>query len=138
MEETKQEKDIDELFDRVRKVEQIQIEDSINLKLISNNLEEFLKVFKGHDEKEMDKYSEIQKVIQEHKDEATDLKNKVDIIITSQDNSAKRLDALEKTKQEFTKKAWQLSGALTVLGLLGGGILYILNLLAKLQAYTGG
>jgi len=131
-------KDIDNLFERLRTVEDKQLEDSINLKNINKNLEEFLTVFKGHDEKEMDKYSQIQEVIRQNKEATTKLESKVDRTIEIQEQAIKRVEKLETAKQEFSKKVYQGSGAIIVLSVIGGLVMYGLNLYLKVQTATGG
>lgn len=133
-----QAKDIDNLFERLRTVEDKQLEDSINLKNINKNLEEFLTVFKGHDEKEMDKYSQIQEVIRQNKEATTKLESKVDRTIEIQEQAIERVEKLENAKQEFSKKVYQGSGAFIALSVLGGLIMFGLDLYIKAQTATGG
>ena len=129
-------KDIDNLFERLRTVEDKQLEDSINLKNINKNLEEFLTVFKGHDEKEMDKYSQIQEVIRQNKEATTKLETKVDRTIEIQEQAIKRVEKLETAKQEFSKKVYQGSGVIIALSVLGGLIMFGLDIYIKTA--TGG
>jgi len=129
-------KDIDNLFERLRTVEDKQLEDSINLKNINKNLEEFLTVFKGHDEKEMDKYSQIQEVIRQNKEATTKLESKVDRTIEIQEQAIKRVEKLETAKQEFSKKVYQGSGVIIALSVLGGLIMFGLDIYIKTA--TGG
>lgn len=129
-------KDIDNLFERLRTVEDKQLGDSINLKNINKNLEEFLTVFKGHDEKEMDKYSQIQEVIRQNKEATTKLESKVDRTIEIQEQAIKRVEKLEIAKQEFSKKVYQGSGVIIALSVLGGLIMFGLDIYIKTA--TGG
>lgn len=138
MSEDKQAKDIDKLFGRLRDVEDKQLEDSLNLKNINKNLEEFLKVFKRQEEKDADKYTKIQEIIQEQKDEATALSTRVDATIKIQEDALTRLESLEKAKQEFNKKVYQGSGVVIALSVIGGFVMYGLNLYLKVQTATGG
>lgn len=138
MSEDKQAKDIDNLFGRLRDVEDKQLEDSLNLKNINKNLEEFLKVFKRQEEKDADKYTKIQEIIQEQKDEATALSTRVDATIKIQEDALTRLESLEKAKQEFNKKVYQGSGVVIALSVIGGFVMYGLNLYLKVQTATGG
>lgn len=106
---------------------------NVSVKLVVNNLNQFIDTFKSHDENEMKKYGDILEMFKEVQKSAKEQEAKY---VTKEEFSA--LQKLTKENGDAIKEGWKLfykvSGGLTVLIVFGGLIMYILNLISKLQA----
>lgn len=123
----------EDLYNKISSVTKDFSELNVSVKLVVNNLNSFIETFKRHDDNEMRKYGDILEMFKEVQKSAKEQEAKY---VTKEEFSA--LQKLTKENGEAIKEGWKLfykvSGGLTVLIVFGGLIMYILNLISKLQA----
>ena len=124
----------DDLYNKLTTVTKDFSDLNVSVKLVVNNLNQFIDTFKNHDENEMKKYGDILEMFKEVQKSAKEQEAKY---VTKEEFSA--LQKLTKENGDAIKEGWKLfykvSGGLTVLIVFGGLIMYILNLISKLQAF---
>ena len=146
MEELKN--DIDKLADRLRssekdiygKIDNTNLtvnELNISVKLMVDKLLTFIKTFENHDMNEMNKYDDIVKMFKEAKTETKKLEEKLnDKYITKEEmhNFDTKVEELSKAVKQGFKLFYIGTGVFVTLGVFGGLIMWILDLVNKLQS----
>ena len=146
MEELKN--DIDKLADRLRssekdlygKIENTNLtvnELNISVKLMVDKLRTFIKTFENHDMNEMNKYDDIVKMFKEAKTETKKLEEKLnDKYITKEEMNKfdTKVEELSKAVKQGFKLFYIGTGVFVTLGVFGGLIMWILDLVNKLQS----
>lgn len=126
-----------DLYDNIKATNKEVTDQNISLKIVIEKLSIFIDTFKNHDENEMKKYADIlnmfEKVETTIKQRDKDTK---DTYVTKEEFLQIKIDMKENT--DAIKKGWQLfykvSGGVTMLVVVGGLFVWILNLYSKLQA----
>ena len=146
MEELKN--DIDKLADRLRssekdlygKIDNTNLtvnELNISVKLMFDKLLTFIKTFENHDMSEMHKYDDIVKMFKEAKTETKKLEEKLnDKYITKEEMNKfdTKVEELSKAVKQGFKLFYIGTGVFVTLGVFGGLIMWILDLVNKLQS----
>lgn len=146
MEELKN--DIDKLADRLRssekdiygKIDNTNLtvnELNISVKLMVDKLLTFIKTFENHDMNEMNKYDDIVKMFKEAKTETKKLEEKLnDKYITKEEMNKfdTKVEELSKAVKQGFKLFYIGTGVFVTLGVFGGLIMWILDLVNKLQS----
>lgn len=146
MEELKN--DIDKLADRLRssekdiygKIDNTNLnvnELNISVKLMVDKLLTFIKTFENHDMNEMNKYDDIVKMFKEAKIETKKLEEKLnDKYITKEEMNKfdTKVEELSKAVKQGFKLFYIGTGVFVTLGVFGGLIMWILDLVNKLQS----
>ena len=146
MEELKN--DIDKLADRLRssekdlygKIDSTNLtvnELNISVKLMVDKLLTFIKTFENHDMNEMNKYDDIVKMFKEAKTETKKLEEKLnDKYITKEEMNKfdTKVEELSKAVKQGFKFFYIGTGVFVTLGVFGGLIMWILDLVNKLQS----
>ena len=146
MEELKN--DIDKLADRLRSSEKDLYgkldntnatvgELNISVKLMVDKLRTFIKTFENHDMNEMNKYDDIVKMFKEAKTETKKLEEKLnDKYITKEEMNKfdTKVEELSKAVKQGFKLFYIGTGVFVTLGVFGGLIMWILDLVNKLQS----
>lgn len=146
MEELKN--DIDKLADRLRssekdiygKIDNTNLtvnELNISVKLMVDKLLTFIKRFEDHDMNEMNKYDDIVKMFKEAKTETKKLEEKLnDKYITKEEMNKfdTKVEELSKAVKQGFKLFYIGTGVFVTLGVFGGLIMWILDLVNKLQS----
>ena len=146
MEELKN--DIDKLADRLRssekdlygKIDNTNLtvnELNISVKLMVDKLRTFIKTFENHDMNEMNKYDDIVKMFKEAKTETKKLEEKLnDKYITKEEMNKfdTKVEELSKAVKQGFKLFYIGTGVFVTLGVFGGLIMWILDLVNKLQS----
>ena len=146
MEELKN--DIDKLADRLRSSEKDLYgkldntnatvgELNISVKLMVDKLLTFIKRFENHDMNEMNKYDDIVKMFKEAKTETKKLEEKLnDKYITKEEMNKfdTKVEELSKAVKQGFKLFYIGTGVFVTLGVFGGLIMWILDLVNKLQS----
>ena len=146
MEELKN--DIDKLADRLRssekdiygKIDNTNLtvnELNISVKLMVDKLLTFIKTFENHDINEMNKYDDIVKMFKEAKTETKKLEEKLnDKYITKEEMNKfdTKVEELSKAVKQGFKLFYIGTGVFVTLGVFGGLIMWILDLVNKLQS----
>ena len=146
MEELKN--DIDKLADRLRSSEKDLYgkldntnatvgELNISVKLMVDKLLTFIKTFENHDMNEMNKYDDIVKMFKEAKTETKKLEEKLnDKYITKEEMNKfdTKVEELSKAVKQGFKLFYIGTGVFVTLGVFGGLIMWILDLVNKLQS----
>lgn len=146
MEELKN--DIDKLSDRLRssekdlygKIDNTNLtvnELNISVKLMVDKLLTFIKTFENHDMNEMNKYDDIVKMFKEAKTETKKLEEKLnDKYITKEEMNKfdTKVEELSKAVKQGFKLFYIGTGVFVTLGVFGGLIMWILDLVNKLQS----
>lgn len=146
MEELKN--DIDKLADRLRssekdlygKIDSTNLtvnELNISVKLMVDKLLTFIKTFENHDMNEMNKYDDIVKMFKEAKTETKKLEEKLnDKYITKEEMNKfdTKVEELSKAVKQGFKLFYIGTGVFVTLGVFGGLIMWILDLVNKLQS----
>lgn len=146
MEELKN--DIDKLADRLRssekdlygKIDNTNLtvnELNISVKLMVDKLLTFIRTFENHDMNEMNKYDDIVKMFKEAKTETKKLEEKLnDKYITKEEMNKfdTKVEELSKAVKQGFKLFYIGTGVFVTLGVFGGLIMWILDLVNKLQS----
>ena len=146
MEELKN--DIEKLADRLRssekdlygKIDNTNLtvnELNISVKLMVDKLRTFIKTFENHDMNEMNKYDDIVKMFKEAKTETKKLEEKLnDKYITKEEMNKfdTKVEELSKAVKQGFKLFYIGTGVFVTLGVFGGLIMWILDLVNKLQS----
>lgn len=146
MEELKN--DIDKLADRLRssekdlygKIDNTNLtvnELNISVKLMVDKLLTFIKTFENHDMNEMNKYDDIVKMFKEAKTETKKLEEKLnDKYITKEEMNKfdTKVEELSKAVKQGFKLFYIGTGVFVTLGVFGGLVMWILDLVNKLQS----
>lgn len=146
MEELKN--DIEKLADRLRssekdiygKIDNTNLtvnELNISVKLMVDKLLTFIKTFENHDMNEMNKYDDIVKMFKEAKTETKKLEEKLnDKYITKEEMNKfdTKVEELSKAVKQGFKLFYIGTGVFVTLGVFGGLIMWILDLVNKLQS----
>ena len=146
MEELKN--DINKLADRLRssekdlygKIDNTNLtvnELNISVKLMVDKLLTFIKTFENHDMHEMNKYDDIVKMFKEAKTETKKLEEKLnDKYITKEEMNKfdTKVEELSKAVKQGFKLFYIGTGVFVTLGIFGGLIMWILDLVNKLQS----
>ncbi len=146
MEELKN--DIDKLADRLRSSEKdlygkldntnLTVNElNISVKLMVDKLLTFIKTFENHDMNEMNKYDDIVKMFKEAKTETRKLEEKLnDKYITKEEMNKfdTKVEELSKAVKQGFKLFYIGTGVFVTLGVFGGLIMWILDLVNKLQS----
>ena len=146
MEELKN--DIDKLADRLRssekdlygKIDSTNLtvnELNISVKLMVDKLLTFIKTFENHNINEMNKYDDIVKMFKEAKTETKKLEEKLnDKYITKEEMNKfdTKVEELSKAVKQGFKLFYIGTGVFVTLGVFGGLIMWILDLVNKLQS----
>lgn len=146
MEELKN--DIDKLADRLRssekdiygKIDNTNLtvnELNTSVKLMVDKLLTFIKTFENHDMNEMNKYDDIVKMFKEAKTETKKLEEKLnDKYITKEEMNKfdTKVEELSKAVKQGFKLFYIGTGVFVTLGVFGGLIMWILDLVNKLQS----
>ena len=146
MEELKN--DIEKLADRLRssekdlygKIDNTNLtvnELNISVKLMVDKLLTFIKRFENHDMNEMNKYDDIVKMFKEAKTETKKLEEKLnDKYITKEEMNKfdTKVEELSKAVKQGFKLFYIGTGVFVTLGVFGGLIMWILDLVNKLQS----
>lgn len=146
MEELKN--DMDKLADRLRSSEKDLYgkldntnatvgELNISVKLMVDKLLTFIKTFENHDMNEMNKYDDIVKMFKEAKTETKKLEEKLnDKYITKEEMNKfdTKVEELSKAVKQGFKLFYIGTGVFVTLGVFGGLIMWILDLVNKLQS----
>ena len=146
MEELKN--DMDKLADRLRssekdlygKIENTNLtvnELNISVKLMVDKLRTFIKTFENHDMNEINKYDDIVKMFKEAKTETKKLEEKLnDKYITKEEMNKfdTKVEELSKAVKQGFKLFYIGTGVFVTLGVFGGLIMWILDLVNKLQS----
>ncbi len=146
MEELKN--DIDKLADRLRSSEKdlygkldntnLTVNElNISVKLMVDKLLTFIKTFENHDMNEMNKYDDIVKMFKEAKTETKKLEEKLnDKYITKEEMNKfdTKVEELSKAVKQGFKLFYIGTGVFVTLGVFGGLIMWILDLVNKLQS----
>lgn len=125
------------LYDRITLTDKSQYELNGSVKLMFEKLNAFLETFKSHDLNEMNKYDEILKMFKESKDEFKKLEDRIsqDYVTKKEINKFERqLEETNKTVKQGLKVFYIGTGIFIALITLGSLIMYILNLISKLQS----
>ena len=146
MEELKN--DIDKLADRLRSSEKdlygkldntnLTVNElNISVKLMVDKLLTFIKTFENHDMNEMNKYDDILKMFKEAKTETKKLEEKLnDKYITKEEMNKfdTKVEELSKAVKQGFKLFYIGTGVFVTLGVFGGLMMWILDLVNKLQS----
>ena len=140
--------DMDKLADRLRSSEKdlygkidttnaTVVELNISVKLMVDKLMTFIKTFENHDMNEMNKYDDIVKMFKEAKTETKKLEEKLnDKYITKEEMN--KFDTYVEELSKAVKQGFKLfyigTGVFVTLGVFGGLIMWILDLVNKLQS----
>lgn len=125
------------LYDRITLTDKSQYELSGSVKLMFEKLTTFIETFKNHDQNEMNKYDEILKMFKESKDEFKKLEDKIsqEYVTKKEINKFERqLEETNKTVKQGLKIFYIGTGIFITLVTFGSLIMYILNLISKLQS----
>lgn len=125
------------LYDRITLTDKSQYELNGSVKLMFDKLNTFIETFKNHDQNEMNKYDEILKMFKESKDEFKKLEDRIsqDYVTKKEINKFERqLEETNKTVKQGLKVFYIGTGIFIALVTLGSLIMYILNLISKLQS----
>lgn len=117
----------DKCRDRISKIDKDYIEINVHLKNLAKNTSDFIESFEKHDKEEMDKYNKIESSI-----------NKMNEKLNKLSSLKEDVDSLKQTQRKAIKYFYIGSGILITLGALGSFIVYLLNVISKYQAITGG
>ena len=140
--------DMDKLADRLRSSEKdlygkidttnaTVVELNISVKLMVDKLMTFIKTFENHDMNEMNKYDDIVKMFKEAKTETKKLEEKLnDKYITKEEMNKfdTKVEELSKAVKQGFKLFYIGTGVFVTLGVFGGLIMWILDLVNKLQS----
>lgn len=140
--------DIDKLADRLRssekdlygKIDNTNLtvnELNISVKLMVDKLRTFIKTFENHNMNEMNKYDDIVKMFKEAKTETKKLEEKLnDKYITKEEMNKfdTKVEELSKAVKQGFKLFYIGTGVFVTLGVFGGSIMWILDLVNKLQS----
>lgn len=136
-------KDLDKLADLMRKTDEDLYhklnsvtkdfsELNLSVQLVVNNLNSFIDTFKSHDDNEMKKYGDILNMFKEVQSSAKSQEAKY---VTKEE--FEKLQRITEENGKAIKEGWALfykvSGGLTVLVILSGVIMYMLNLISQVQ-----
>ena len=146
MEELKN--DMDKLADRQRSLEKDLYgkldntnatvgELNISVKLMVDKLKTFIKTSENHDMNEMNKYDDILKMFKEAKTETKKLEEKLnDKYITKEEMNKfdTKVEELSKAVKQGFKLFYIGTGVFVTLGVFGGLMMWILDLVNKLQS----
>lgn len=126
----------EKLYDRIRESEKDLHENNTNIKLVIQKVQDFIEMFEKHDTNEMEKYTSIDASIKDMKREIKKLEDKY---ATKEDVNAIKDDV--KTVADDVKKGFRIfyigTGIFITIGGLGGLIMWILNLLTKINSLGG-
>lgn len=140
--------DIDKLADRLRSSEKdlygkidvtnaTVVELNISVKLMVDKLMTFIKTFESHDVNEMNKYDDIVKMFKQAQNETKKLEEKLnDKYITKEEMNKfdAKVEELSKAVKQGFKFFYIGTGIFITLGIFGGLVMWILDLVSKLQA----
>lgn len=147
--------DIDKLADTLRKSEKDiygKIDETkkdvselnTSVKLIVDKLSTFIETFKHHDTNEMQKYDDIVKMFEKSQTETKKLEEKISEKYITKDEMKNFQSELQETNKtvekinESVKQGFKIfyigSGMMIMLSIIGGLIMWILNLISKLQS----
>ena len=110
---------------------------NISVKLMVDKLLTFIKTFENHDMNEMNKYDDIVKMFKEAKTETKKLEEKLnDKYITKEEMNKfdTKVEELSKAVKQGFKLFYIGTGVFVTLGVFGGLIMWILDLVNKLQS----
>ena len=110
---------------------------NISVKLMVDKLLTFIKTFENHDMNEMNKYDDIVKMFNEAKTETKKLEEKLnDKYITKEEMNKfdTKVEELSKAVKQGFKLFYIGTGVFVTLGVFGGLIMWILDLVNKLQS----
>lgn len=141
-------KDIDKLADTLRKSEE-KLHDRINttdknvgelntsIKIVVEKLTSFIDTFKSHDTNEMQKYDDILDMFKQLQDNTKKTEEKINEKFVTKDElkeiNKKLTENSNAIKQGF-KIFYIGTGVFITVGIVGSLIMYILNLISKLQS----
>jgi len=141
-------RDIDKLADTMRKSEKdiyIKIDATnanvsdlnTSIKLVVEKLSTFIETFKKHDTNEMQKYDDILIMFKKSQEDTKNLEEKISNKYITKSEMQTFQDILEENSKAI-KQGFKIfyigSGLLLSLSLIGGLIMWILNLISQLQS----
>ena len=126
-----------DIYAKVDKINAEVNELNTSIKLIVDKLTTFIETFKNHDTNEMHKYDEILRMFEKTQSETKRLEEKINdkyITKTEMNKFDEKVEEISKAVKQGFKIFYVGSGVLITLSVLGGLVMWILNLISKLQS----
>lgn len=126
-----------ELYDRINGTDKNVADLNTSVKLIVDKLGTFIETFKSHDTNEMQKYDNILAMFNQSREETKKLEEKLnDKYVTKEDMKEfeKKLDENSRAIKQGFKYFYMGAGVLITIGTIGSLLMWVLNLISKLQS----
>lgn len=125
-----------ELYERINSTDKNVNDLNSSVKVVIEKITSFMKTFESHDANEMAKYDKIESMFKESKDETSKLEKKISKEYVTKEEFIDLKKSVEDTskavKQGF-KFFYIGTGVFMSVGIIGGLIMWILNLINQLQ-----